>query len=77
VFELVLEDHHRINGFVQLEQLFEMFSVFRFSDILAIFQQKIFGALEDVFVILGGFLVFAVTHFIDNPVELGNHVEEI
>jgi len=77
VFEFVLEDHHHINGFVQLEQLFEMFSIFRLSDIPPIFQQKILGALEDVFVILGGFPVFAVSHFIDNLVELGYHVEEI
>jgi len=77
VFEFVFEDHHRIDGFVQLEQLFEVFSFFRFSDIPPIFQQKIFGALEDVFVGLGGFPVFAVTHFIDDLVELGYHVEEI
>ena len=77
VFEFLFEDHHRINGFVQLEQLFEVFSFFRLSDIPPIFQQKIFGALEDVFVVLGGFPVFAVTHFIDDLVELGYYVEEI
>jgi len=77
VFEFLFEDHHRINGFVQLEQLFEVYSFFRLSDIPPIFQQKIFGALEDVFVVLGGFPVFAITHFIDDLVELGYHVEEI
>ena len=77
VFEFLFEDHHRIDSFVQLEQLFEVLSVFRFSDIPPVFQQKIFGSLEDVFVALGGFPVFAVTHFIDDLVELGYHVEEV
>ena len=77
MFEFVLEDQHRIDNFVQLEQLFQVLSVFRLSDILPVFQRKIFGALEDFFVGLGGFPVFAVTHFIDNPVELGHHMEEV
>jgi hypothetical protein len=77
VFEFVFEDHHRIDDLVQLEQLFEVLSIFRLSDIPPIFHQKIFGVLEDVFVGLGGFPVFAVTHFIDDLVELGYHAEEI
>jgi len=77
VFEFLFEDHHRINGFVQLEQLFEVFSFFRLTDLAPIFQQKIFGALEDVFVGSGGFPVFTVTHFIDDLVELGYHMEEV
>ena len=71
VFEFVLEDHHRIDDFVQLEQFFEVLSIFWFADLAPGFQQKIFCALEDFLVVLGGFPVFAVTHFIDDLVELG------
>jgi hypothetical protein len=77
VFEFLFKNHYRIDDLVQLEQLFEVFSIFRLSDIPSIFQQKVFCALEDVFVFLRGFPVFAVTHFIDDPVELGYHMEEI
>jgi len=77
VFEFVLEDQHRINDFVQLEQLFQVLPLFRLSDIPAVFQQKIFGALEDFLVGLGGFPVFAVTHFIDDLVKLAYHMEEV
>lgn len=55
IFEFVFKDHHRIDDFVQLEQLFEVFSVFRFTDIPPVFQQEVFSALKDVFVGLGGF----------------------
>ena len=77
VFEFVFEDQHRIDDFVQPEQLFQVLPIFRLADIHPVFQQKIFGALKDFLVGLGGFPVFAVTHFIDNPVELGHHMEEV
>lgn len=77
VFEFVFEDQHRIDDCVQLEQLFQVLPIFRLTDIPPVFQQKIFAALEDFFVGLGGFPVFAVTHFIDNPVELRHHMEEV
>jgi len=77
VFKFILKDHHRIDDFVQLEQLFEVLSIFWFADLAPVFQQKIFGALEDFLVVLGGFPVFAVTHFIDDLVELGYHMEEV
>jgi len=54
-----------------------MLPIFRFLDIPPIFPHKILGAFEYVFVVLGGFPVFAITHFIDDPVELCNHMEEI
>jgi len=77
VFEFVLEDHHCIDDFVQLEQFFQVLPHFRLADIPAVFQQKIFGALEDFLVGLGGFPVFAVAHFIDNLVKLAYHMEEV
>jgi len=33
MFEFLFEDHHRIDDFVQLEQLFEVNSIFRLSNI--------------------------------------------
>ncbi len=77
VFEFVFEDHHRIDDFIQLEKLFQVLSLFSLADIPTVFQQKIFSALEDFLVGLGGFPVFAVTHFIDNPVELAHHMEQV
>ena len=41
------------------------------------FQQQIFGSLEDVFVGLGGFVVFGVSHLVDDPVELGHDMKQV
>jgi len=77
MFEFVFQDQDRIDDFVQLEQFFQMLPIFRPPDKRPVFQQEIFGALENLFVGFGSFPVFAVAHFIDNPVELGHHMEQI
>jgi len=77
MFEFVFQDQDRIDEFVQLEQFFQMLPIFRPPDISPVFQQEILGALKNLFVGLGSFPVFAVAHFIDHPVELSHHMEQI
>ena len=77
VLEFVFEDQDRIDDFVQTQELFQVAAVFRSADVASVLQEKISGAPEDLFVGLGGFSVFAVTHFIDDPRELGDDMEQV
>jgi hypothetical protein len=77
VFEFILEDKHRIDDFVQLKQFFQMLPLFGSVDIPSVFKQKILGSFKDCFVGSGSFSVFAVTHFIYDPVKLADHMEEV
>jgi len=77
VFQFVFEDQNHIDDFVQAEELFQVLTIFKSPDIGPVSQEKVFGTFEDLFVGLGGFPVFAVSHFIDDPVELGHDMKKV
>lgn len=77
VFEFVFEDQDRIDDFVQAQEFFQVLPIFKSTDVSPVSQEKIFGAFEDLFVGFGGFPVFAVTHFIDDPRKLGHDMEQV
>jgi hypothetical protein len=77
VFEFVFEDQNHIDDFVQAEELFQVLTIFKSPDISPVSQEKVFGTFEDLFVGFGGFPVFAVSHFIDDPVELGHDMKQV
>jgi len=52
-------------------------TIFALPDVRPVFQEKISGAFEDLFVGFGGFPEFAVTHFIDDPAELGYDMKQV
>lgn len=55
-------------------EFFQVLSTFKSADVGSVFQERISGTFKDCFVGFGGFPVFAVTHFIDVPGELGRHI---
>ena len=77
MFEFIFEDQDRIDDFVQAQELFQVLSIFKSTDVAPVSQQKIFCAFEDLFVGFRGFPVFAVTHFIDDPGELGHDMKQV
>lgn len=77
LFELLLQNHHGVDHFVQGQELFELLSVFFSTNVATVFQQQIFGALEDGFILSRGFAVFAVTDLVDDPAESGDDMKLI
>jgi hypothetical protein len=47
------------------------------AHVFTVLKKQVFGALEDVLVLLGGLLVLAVSHFVDHTAESGHDVKQV
>ena len=45
--------------------------------VFTVFQQQILGAFVDVFILLAGFAIFAVSDLVDDTVKVGDHMKQI
>ena len=77
VFKLLLEDHYGIDSFIERQQLFEVLALLLSLQIATVFQQQVLAALIDGFILFAGFVIFAVSHLIDDAVKLGHHMEQV
>ena len=77
MFEFFFENINRADGFVQFQELLQVLSVSKSSDVRPVFQQQVLGTFDDSFVGFAGFLVFAVSDFVDDTVELGDHMKQV
>ena len=75
VFELFFQDHYGIDRFIERQQLFEVLPLLLSLEVFTVFQQQVLAAFVDGFILFAGFVIFAVSHLVDDAVKIGNHVE--